>query len=988
MYHTVPKLESLICCGTADLSWRIKDLSLLAELPNLSYLNLSYNLIESISSIPIKLPLKDLKIDTNKLISLEGIERFPNLKCLSAENNNIRDIQSLNKLAKLQWINLSCNNISDLRGIRYLQRLWGLHLFDNEITNITSLEHNFNLRFLDLGQNYIKTIEGFPHLLELEQLSLSDNKIEGIFSPGPKSVWTNAGLPNLSILDLSRNNITLIDGTIRLEKIKSISFDSNELISLDGLQELSTLQSLHAINNSLDDAKSLDSILELDNLELVVLDGNKVLDNLPEGVVAVGWKAIRDRLRSGNLVPFNEVKILLLGNPNVGKSWLLEYLETKAVPQNKESTNGIQYKELRIGENKINLHFWDFGGQEYFHATHRLFFSPGGLHIVLWSKEDIQRDDAQPDLCFDLSYWIRSVERLVPNEIKNKIDLIIVENKIDLNNFILTPINQPAYITKYPTLNIEFTGISITALKRLNNFTEILEERCEKLVDTQPSSYVKYYNEIRNSPFDCIAINTIAESVQELGTVKTAMEVFTNMGILLYFPGIIPDKVFIKPQVLLDLLYKNILGEHNCTEITKSEIEQKIDGNSLGIQPQEVINLLLHFDLVFQITECPDIYFIPQYLKPPHELVNFFKQHQFLFPDVFIESDNYMMNSVMLRIFSEYGKYVQGKDVKQYLFWKDGIVIEKDGMILMINFDRIMQRIELYPDVKNSNFQLQKEITNYILSNPPDKQKKAIPLQDEEINWSSDCFSVYISLDGTFYTSWSNLIEHVNNDILQIKISSVPQSNNDAEFCIQSKTVSVFDFNKFLPRKSKGQMKNIFISYSKEDLAMVNKFQEHLSALKLDGKVATWYCTELSAGSEWNFEIQKHFEAADIVCFMISPNFMKTKYIHEYEIQKAFKRKSKNPDFLIIPIILDFCRWKTTYNNLEDFCALPYTAKPIADFANQNMAWYIVQECLRLIIENKVSNKGDALYNSEDLPKDLKQIFERIIERKVDFNAN
>lgn len=229
----------------------------------------------------------------------------------------------------------------------------------------------------------------------------------------------------------------------------------------------------------------------------------------------------------------------------------------------------------------------------------------------------------------------------------------------------------------------------------------------------------------------------------------------------------------------------------------------------------------------------------------------------------------------------------------------------------------------MYPDVKNSNFQLQKEIVNYILNNPPDKQKKAILLQDEEINWSSDCFSVYISLDGTFYTSWSNLIEHVNNDILQVKISSVPQSNDDTECSIQSKTVSVFDFNKFLPRKSKGLMKNIFISYSKEDLAMVNKFQEHLSALKLDGKVATWCCTELSAGSEWNFEIQKHFDAADIVCFMVSPNFMKTKFIHEYEIKKAFKRRSEDPDFLIIPIILDFCRWKTTHNNLEKFSALP-----------------------------------------------------------------
>jgi len=179
-------------------------------------------------------------------------------------------------------------------------------------------------------------------------------------------------------------------------------------------------------------------------------------------------------------------------------------------------------------------------------------------------------------------------------------------------------------------------------------------------------------------------------------------------------------------------------------------------------------------------------------------------------------------------------------------------------------------------------------------------------------------------------------------------------------------------------------MKKIFISYSKQDLRLVNKFIEHLSALQRDGKVSHWYCSELEAGSIWNDEIQKHLEEADIACFMVSPNFMKTDYIHEHEIKKAFERKDKDPNFKIVPIILNFCRWTTVNNDLGKFTALPYTAKPVMDFKNQDMAWYIIEECLRLMIDNDLNPTGENFYNNQKLPTDVLKIYNRIVEGKVD----
>ena len=180
-------------------------------------------------------------------------------------------------------------------------------------------------------------------------------------------------------------------------------------------------------------------------------------------------------------------------------------------------------------------------------------------------------------------------------------------------------------------------------------------------------------------------------------------------------------------------------------------------------------------------------------------------------------------------------------------------------------------------------------------------------------------------------------------------------------------------------------MKKVFISYSKLDLELVNKFLDHLSALKLDGKVATLVLYGLTAGSEWNTEIQEHFDDADIVCFMVSPNFMKTKYIHEHEIDKAFKKKEQNKDFLIVPIILDFCRWTTERNDLAQYTALPYTAKPVMDFKNQNKAWYIIQECLRFIIDKNLQPRGEDLYNNAELPSDVRKLYEQIVKGEAKY---
>ena len=251
---------------------------------------------------------------------------------------------------------------------------------------------------------------------------------------------------------------------------------------------------------------------------------------------------------------------------------------------------------------------------------------------------------------------------------------------------------------------------------------------------------------------------------------------------------------------------------------------------------------------------------------------------------------------------------------------------------------------------------------------------------------------LYISLDNENFvkgTMLNSVIDDFRISSMSTKAEPTQKSPETGENYtirtlsnIHSKELPIYKFQNFTNQNLR-KLKKIFISYSKDDFSLVKEFQDHLSSLKRDGVISTWYCTELIAGGEWDKDITKHFEEADIVCFMVSSNLMRTDYIHKYEITKAFEKKKMDDSFKIVPIILDFCSWSTINNDLSKFTALPYTAKPVCDFDNKNMAWYIIVECLRFMIASDQQPTEDDWFKNHELPNNIKNIYKRIVEGLV-----
>jgi internalin A len=133
-------------------------------------------------------------------------------------------------------------------------------------------------------------------------------------------------------------------------------------------------------------------------------------------------------------------------------------------------------------------HFWDFGGQEVYHATHRLFLGRRSLYLLVWATEspDAAHEERHPP-----HYWLDMIADIGGNE---RSRVLIVQNLFDgqTERNILSDAQRQDYekrgldITTY-CINAK-TGVKIKSLKTA------IEEEAEQLLKTNieelPTSWV------------------------------------------------------------------------------------------------------------------------------------------------------------------------------------------------------------------------------------------------------------------------------------------------------------------------------------------------------------------------------------------------------------------------------------------------------------------------------------------------------------------
>jgi tetratricopeptide (TPR) repeat protein len=159
----------------------------------------------------------------------------------------------------------------------------------------------------------------------------------------------------------------------------------------------------------------------------------------------------------------------------------------------------------------------------------------------------------------------------------------------------------------------------------------------------------------------------------------------------------------------------------------------------------------------------------------------------------------------------------------------------------------------------------------------------------------------------------------------------------------------------------------VFLSYAQEDELLLKKLEAHLSLLKHQGLISTWYHQQIIPGMGRIQEIDRQLENASIILLLISADFLASQYCYGTEMQHALQLHAANKA-CVVPIIIRSCDYsRAPFAQLK---SLPGNGKPITLWDNQDVAWTDVAMGIRRIIEDlsELSTPSQPLLFASNIP--------------------
>jgi len=267
-------------------------------------------------------------------------------------------------------------------------------------------------------------------LLELKNLYIEGNKIADI-SP-------LKNLVHLECLDLTHNKyISDITPLKNLINITTLELTGNLISNIQPLVLLKNLKNLNLQRNPI--KKLPEWICDL-NIEILWEDTyrrncitfyNNPIENVPIEIIKQGKAAIKAWFLA-NKKKLNEIKVLLVGDAEAGKTSICKRLKDNSFDKHEKQTDGIKIEKLVFADlptfahqpklHGLSAHVWDFGGQEIMSGTHRFFFTNRSIYILVLEARNDKSTETQ------IRKWLENITSQGGNS-----PVIIAVNKIDVN---------------------------------------------------------------------------------------------------------------------------------------------------------------------------------------------------------------------------------------------------------------------------------------------------------------------------------------------------------------------------------------------------------------------------------------------------------------------------------------------------------------------------------------------------------------------------
>ena len=471
-----------------------------------------------------------------------------------------------------------------------------------------------------------------PLITALVDLKLSFNKINNILFLEK--------LTSLVYLDLASNDIIDISILKDLGNLTELDLSGNQLTNISILQDLTSLTSLNLTGNEITNISILQDFISLTFLSL----NQNPIQYIPKEIYeeyncADVLKNYCQEIATHGKTTNNQLKIMFLGNGCVGKTTLLHWFIDngfKDIPQDRR-TEGIIIQSLPLNDGQVVGNFWDFGGQEVYHATHRLFLGKRTVYILVWATETPEKET---ELRHPPQYWLDMIADI--QTAKERSTVLIVQNLFDspIEKNLLTDDALQTYYERgldirRLTVNAK-TGKSIKAFKAEveEAVTDILNKHEEHL----PTSWVNIREAMvreRDLGKKTLAWSDF-EGICKDSEPTNAIDYLHRAGEVFYYPHQFDNTIILDQKWALDKVYavlksKDIAPYKGVLPLdVLLSIWQKEDHHLTTEEAKIFVNFMLGNQLMFytegsQNGDRKDEFVIPQLLddKKPVTLKHF-----------------------------------------------------------------------------------------------------------------------------------------------------------------------------------------------------------------------------------------------------------------------------------------------------------------------------------------------------------------------------
>jgi len=648
-------------------------------------------LTEVPKSLALLTRLERLNISNNELTVLpDFMGQFEHLRSLAADGNRLKALpDSFVNLTRLVGLDVSSNRLSALpEWIGQLTQLRTLVASHNHLVMLPeSTGQLAQLDRLDVSRNHLlKLPESLGQLTRLKMVDAAINRLTAI----PDSI---SRLSQLQFLDIGVNRLTTLPTTLcHVTSLENFYIGENLLTVLpDGIEKLIQLRCLDISYNRLTTLP--ESLRELSSLNELYLHGNDQLGIPSEVLGPLPLKQSKERPAAGAISildyyfrtrrasrPLNEAKLILVGRGGVGKTSLVNRLVHRKFNPKEQKTDGIGITgwPIVLGQEKVRLNVWDFGGQEIMHATHQFFLTRRSLYLLVLNAREGEQDA-------NVEYWLKIIEGFGAES-----PVIVVVNKIQEHTFDL---NRRGLREKYPAIRdfIQTDCETGMGLEELRKSVERETNRLENLRDPFPAAWFKVKDELARMKQNYMSFDQYREfckarGVNEGQSQESLVSVLHRLGIVLNFrdDARLCDLNVLKPEWVTKGIYKLLNSEglaKNGGVLEVSDLSYLLDDKEYPIETHGyLIDLMKKFELCFEFEGSKgERYLIPELLGKEEPQLTEWQSEDVL---QFQYHYNILPEGLLPRFIVLTHRMSEGRQR-----WRTGVVLAFDGNEALVKAD-------------------------------------------------------------------------------------------------------------------------------------------------------------------------------------------------------------------------------------------------------------------------------------------------------------